>query len=178
MQCARRQQRDEKGLRHHGCHLRGGGRCGLRLLRSYAPSCAVFRVEHLEHLEHKMLFRAQKCPSFHAFLVFQVEHDENQKTQFGLGTPAQHCPTHSTWPSARPSRLRMEECHQRMPTRGRPTADAVTRQLANRWVGLARKHQGLSLRALGQEGAICARPAHDQWMNSPSSGQHTATIRL
>jgi hypothetical protein len=31
---------------------------------------------------------AQKCPSFHAFRVFQVEHDENQKTQFGLGTPA------------------------------------------------------------------------------------------
>jgi hypothetical protein len=22
------------------------------------------------------------------------------------------------------------------------------------------------------------RPAHDHWMNSPSSGQHTATIRL
>jgi putative DNA primase/helicase len=31
---------------------------------------------------------AQKSPSFHVFRVFQVEHDENQKTQFGLGTPA------------------------------------------------------------------------------------------
>jgi hypothetical protein len=31
---------------------------------------------------------AQKCPSFHVFQAFQVEHDENQKAQFGLGTPA------------------------------------------------------------------------------------------
>src|SRR5215475_6840053 len=33
---------------------------------------------------------------------------------------------------------------------------------------------GLSLMGLGNEGAICGRPAHDHWMNSPSSGQHTA----
>ena len=26
--------------------------------------------------------------------------------------------------------------------------------------------------------SIRIRPAHDHWMNSPSSGQHTATIRL
>jgi hypothetical protein len=28
----------------------------------------------------------------------------------------------------------------------------------------ASKHQGLSLMGLGQEGAICGRPAHDHWM--------------
>src|ERR1700730_4149631 len=37
---------------------------------------------------------------------------------------------------------------------------------------------GIIIDGLGQEGAICGRPAHDHWMNSPSSGQHTATIRL
>jgi hypothetical protein len=37
---------------------------------------------------------------------------------------------------------------------------------------------GTIIDGLGQEGAICGRPAHDHWMNSPSSGQHTANIRL
>jgi Methyladenine glycosylase len=37
---------------------------------------------------------------------------------------------------------------------------------------------GFQADGLGQEGAICGRTAHDHWMNSPSSGQHTATIRL
>jgi hypothetical protein len=31
---------------------------------------------------------AQKCPSFQVFQAFQVEHGENPKAQFGLGTPA------------------------------------------------------------------------------------------
>ena len=41
--------------------------------------------------------------------------------------------------------------------------------------GVARGHAaaGSSLMGLGNEGAICGRPAHDHWMNSPSSGQHT-----
>src|SRR6266576_5245086 len=42
----------------------------------------------------------------------------------------------------------------------------------------ASEHQGVSFDGPGQGGAICGRPAHDHWMNSPSSGQHTATIRL
>src|SRR5215471_6151169 len=46
--------------------------------------------------------------------------------------------------------------------------------------GVARGHAaaGSSLMGLGNEGAICGRPAHDHSMNSPSSGQYTATIRL
>ena len=31
---------------------------------------------------------AQKCPSFHVFRVFQVEHAESRDAQFGLGTAA------------------------------------------------------------------------------------------
>jgi hypothetical protein len=42
----------------------------------------------------------------------------------------------------------------------------------------AQAASGMEAAHLGQEGAICGRPAHDYWMNSPSSGQHTATIRL
>jgi hypothetical protein len=38
--------------------------------------------------------------------------------------------------------------------------------------------QGVSLMGPGQEGAIAGRPAHDHWMNSPSSGRIQPTIRL
>jgi hypothetical protein len=40
---------------------------------------------------------------------------------------------------------------------------------------VARGHAaaGLSLMGLVNEGSSCGRPAHDHWMTSPSSGQHT-----
>ena len=38
--------------------------------------------------------------------------------------------------------------------------------------GVARGHAAAGSSLMG----ICGRPAHDHWMNSPSSGQHTATI--
>ena len=46
------------------------------------------------------------------------------------------------------------------------------------WPLAARAQQPGRMRRIGIEGAIAGRPAHDHWMNSPSSGRIQSAIRL
>jgi hypothetical protein len=55
-------------------------------------------------------------------------------------------------------------------------ADWVRNDLVLTSLGAARGHAIID--GLGQEEAIVGRPAHDHWMNPPSSGRIQPTIRL
>jgi hypothetical protein len=66
-----------------------------------------------------------------------------------------------------------------------PILGAIGRQTPVEWrssaLGIATAGGSFGQFAIdgpGQEGAIAGRPAHDHWMNSPSSGRIQPTIRL